>query len=979
MKKRLFILLLFTAQLVWGAEYFQQHVSYQVQAKLHHLQHRLSVSEKLIYTNHSPDTLSTIWFHLYFNKFRKGAFTEDGVPRKEDDGYLAIDSLHQDGRLSYDIDIDHTLMSVNLNRALAPGDSICFDFDYHAQLPHAEGRYGFLGDHNDVGNWLIVPVVYDRDGWHLHQHIDSEFYQEWGDFDVALTVPRGFIVGASGDLLNADSALRDTAASIYQWRKENPHDTLQTTLWQYRARNVTDFAWTTDPDYRYYSKTWQGITVNYLIMRANYAAWKKEIGAGLGVMRILSQLIGPYPYKQITVADTYIQAGGMEYPNIVFINTWATPRRDPAYFRAVVIHEIAHNWFYGLLASNQTEFEWQDEGFTQFAEIVVMEKLYGRYRNLGHATDGLAGMFYAIDQNDRDESMYHYLRYARSGREIDPINTMPDRFRAGLNIAQYDKMATVLAMLEDVLGTRLFWQGMQNYYKAWNHKHPQPHDFIRTMEQTAGRPLKWFFDEWIYEVRTLDLAVDGFRQQKVRTGYAASVNLENKSDISMPFDLLFVMKNGDSLRMRVPVQPYGRRISGKNYLPYWHFSNKKYTVRILLDHALQRVVIDPDGHLADIDRRNNSSDWFSGLKRAFMRPRLRMPALDAYSGELWPSLLYNDPQGVLPGLLFEGSYLNSTDFIRGQVYFATRTKRFDFRLRYRRPLTTRANGLWHWINVYDQSGLRGASYGWEWHAPGHDVMQAKLQIYDAYRPQYLAGPWQNGKNILADAAYTTSLWNSALRLHGRSTLSGSDFDFSLLELAYSKTFHPMNNALTVGLRLGAGFGNTPVQEQYNLAGANALRRFENPWYRSKGALPVSLQRNGHAVLGETARVRGAGLNVPFGVLNGKNLSVLSMDLELPSLFDALSVPFLDRFENYFFADFGAVWQNRLPGLNRFYKSAGISLRMDMPYWATRFSGLRDVQMDFPVWMDYPEKTEKSLAFRWQFSLEFALERTPFFD
>ncbi|MCP4412246.1 MAG: M1 family metallopeptidase, partial [Gammaproteobacteria bacterium] len=207
-------------------------------------------------------------------------------------------------------------------------------------------------------------------GWHLHQHMDNEFYQEWGDFKVNITVPKGFILGATGNLINSDEAMQDTTKEVRDWFLHNMDDTTSTTTWKYEAHNVHDFAWSADPDYRYITRSWDGIDVHYLVMDENYESWKKETLAGYGSVRFLSEKFGRYPYDQITVADTYIDAGGMEYPGIVFINTNYNPDYYQSYFRGVVIHEIAHNWFYGLLGSNQTEFEWLDEGFTQFAEIL---------------------------------------------------------------------------------------------------------------------------------------------------------------------------------------------------------------------------------------------------------------------------------------------------------------------------------------------------------------------------------------------------------------------------------------------------------------------------------------------------------------------------------------------------------------------------------------------------------------------------------
>ena len=256
-----------------------------------------------------------------FNTYMEDAYMVDGTLRRQTAAYIKLDTIKINDNVTTDYDIHRTLLQLNLSSRLNPGDSINFYFGFTSKLPYASGRYGYLGSHYDVANWFPTPVVYDKEGWHLHQHIDNEFYQEWGDFKVDITVPKGFIVGATGNLINAEIAMQDTSKEVRDWYLHNIEDTTSTTTWQYEAKNVHDFAWTTDPEYRYISGNWNGINVHYLVMRYNYEYWKKEFKAGLESVKFFSEMVGRYPYDQITIADTYITSGGMEYPNIVFINT----------------------------------------------------------------------------------------------------------------------------------------------------------------------------------------------------------------------------------------------------------------------------------------------------------------------------------------------------------------------------------------------------------------------------------------------------------------------------------------------------------------------------------------------------------------------------------------------------------------------------------------------------------------------------------
>lgn len=974
--KRFIILLLMVplCRLTQARSYFQQEVAYDIDARLNPIEHTIHADEGFMYVNNGPDTLNTLYFHLYMNRYKQGAFHPEQGVRQETIGEIVIEKMWQNGACVKDYIIDRTLMRVPLHRALLPGDTLYMRFEFTVHLPPAAGRYGYNGDHHDVGNWYVTPVVYDQNGWHLHQHIENEFYQEWGRFDVRLTVPKGFVVGATGNLQNPDSALTDTTRAVHEWFVNHPDDSTHFTTWHYIAERVHDFAWTADPEYRYYTESIRGVQVHYLVMRSNYEAWIKEIRAGTGAVEWLSKLVGPYPYKQITVADTYIHAGGMEYPQIVFINTWLGPRFSVSFFRAVVIHEIAHNWFYGLLASNQTEDEWMDEGFTQFMEIEIMERLYGVRGNMNGNMHGAPWMrHFQVDIDDRGGSMRNYLRSVLRPVEVDPVFTMPDHFRGGISVASYDKTAVILAMLENVLSKDLFWKAMRAYYRRWHYRHPQPRDMIRVFEDVAGRPLKWFFDQWLRSIRTYDVAVEKVDVRKQGGAYINRIELANKGDIYMPLDLLCVLENGDSLLYRVPIDSFGRRVDSRRYLPYWYFTEKLYKAVIRTASPVVRVVADPEKRLADINRLNNSNHVLPPQKITFMRSVLSFPPLDAYAWEVWPTAIYGTDEGIKPGLRFDGAYLNIRHRITGAVYQPLKKQAPDGFIRYNDPLTFISRRLQWRAQLFRIDGIAGVSARMSWRDGRRYAVNFTGEWYKAFKhfsPE-TGIPEKDVTAIGAEWIGSDTDWG-VWRMRVSGSTYGSAFTFLKSEATYHNSWQAGKGDYTLILngRLGFSRGILPGWDRFVLYGANGRTWFNNPWYR---AVDFS-ENNSRLYMKQGAAVRGSQLTGEAVALQGGQVAQLSLDLLVPSAFRALS----GNLDNRLFFDTGLVWDNTFRPENRVI-SAGFELHYRPPYLFSQLFGLNNVVAGFPLYVSHKGYVQRALAWRWLVSLEWNMDRTPFFD
>jgi len=963
--------------------YFQQHVCYSIDAELNTRDKTIRAAQSLIYTNNSPDTLDRIYFHLYMNRFREGAQTETGRPRQSTSAWIEIDSLKLGDAAIDDYEINSTLMRLPLAQPLLPGDSLQLSFNYRVKLPYADSRFGHAGDHFDVGNWYVTPVVYDRDGWHLNQHVENEFYQEWGNFRVNITVPKGFILGATGKLLNEAEAMQDTARSVRRMHLYEGMDSVPTTTWQYEARNVHDFAWTADPGYKIIDYKVDSTRVRFLVMPENYQSWLDNSAFIEECLRFFNREFSPYPYNNLTIADTYITAGGIEYPQIVFINTFAGPRYELSYWRAVVIHEVAHQWFYGLLASNQSEDEWLDEGFTAWAEVIAMEHIFGTHNNYAPSDFNWLVRTFGFERDDRQDMTLNYLEWTKSGGEQDPIDTNPDYFRDGVYISQYDKMALVLEMLRDVLGDDKFSAAMRAYCREWQFRHPSTRAMKRSFSRVTGQDLDWFWEQWLHSTRQLDLAVDGFSHFYKNDSLFARINLSSQADAFMPFDLLLRDSSGNSLLYRVSQDVFARPRRDRIYLEPWPFNSRQYSVDIPLTRRLASVEIDPGEKLLDVNRLNN----LKGAIRTYlyaMKPQSYAPPTDGYMWELWPIVFYNDIDKLKAGTGLYGNYVNSDHLIHLKLWLNSYTQKADFYADYRHPLRFLSPALRQTISGYKLEGHAGASLSWSFTKDDASYYNLFLRHHYHSDPRYPASAWETGtfNKIGLEYSRVSSLLNNrqSIRFDAilENSLAGSKKRFSKLQLKYRHTFYSefWDYSLSLSAHLGISSTTTPLQERFNLAGANGMDEFDHPLYRSKGTLPVHFEREGNFYIPDGAGVRGAS----FGrnALN-VNMAAISLDWQFPSPLAVLPWRLFNKFDTGLFADAGTAYSTEIPGISAWQRSMGVSVSYNQFSVLREISGLDLIRMDFPLWLEQPaNSTEKRWQWRWLLYIGIDIGRSPFF-
>ncbi len=355
---------------------WQQRVAYNIEARLDTVGHKLYASQHLRYFNNSPDTLNAVWFNLYPNAYRDDNtfFAREAEQqedyrfrrsRPEDRGYIEISSvLVSDILTEFKYGEDPTLASLKLPVSLAPGDSVDFSFDFTVKVPKFFSRMGHSGNHYEISQWYPKIAVYDAKGWHADgYHYIGEFYGDYGSFQVGLTVPKDFKIGSTG-------------SEVYGMRRQWSAGKDSIGYHLFTAENVHDFAWCADSEYIPTTEQHGETTIIILTRPKDREKWKNVMQYAKDALDYYGRWYGEYPYFTLTICDGDMSAGGgMEYPNMVIVSTG-----EDQYTRTlemVVMHEIGHQWFYGMLGNNEMDEPWLDEGINSFSEQRYFEEKYG--------------------------------------------------------------------------------------------------------------------------------------------------------------------------------------------------------------------------------------------------------------------------------------------------------------------------------------------------------------------------------------------------------------------------------------------------------------------------------------------------------------------------------------------------------------------------------------------------------------------------
>lgn len=584
-----------------GAQtYWQQEVEYTMAVNMDIDDYTYEGVQKLVYTNHSPDSLKKVFYHLYFNAFRPGSemairqdnaadintrfdIDLDSIPA-ESEGRLEVFNLKQDGT-PVDSESSETILEVTLNKPLPPGSKTVFTLEFKGKVPQlirSAGKNSSEGVALSMAQWYPKMAEYDYDGWNAAPYLGREFHGVWGDFDVTITLDKSYIVAASGYLQNADDI-----GYGYSDRKR-PKSKKGNISWHFVAPNVHDFTWAADPNYIHDIHPGpNGVDLHFFYKNdeAIINNWKKLQPHTAELMRFYNKNIGPYPYKQYSVVQG--GDGGMEYAMLTLI----TGGRDYRSLFGVTAHELAHTWFQHILATNEMKHEWMDEGFTSYI-CTLAEDLIIEENKPFPLEDSYAG----------------YLYLATSGIEM-PQSTNANRYNHNMayESTAYDKGAVFLAQLGYIIGPRALANTLKEYYQKFKFTHPTPNDFRRVAEHMSNIQLKWYLTDWTQTTNRIDYSIDSIEKKGEKT----HVFLKRKELMPMPLDVLVNYKDGTQEVFYIPIA----LMRGTKENPYavkwriledWSWANPNYD--FFIDRPLdgiESIIIDPTFLMADIDRSDN--------------------------------------------------------------------------------------------------------------------------------------------------------------------------------------------------------------------------------------------------------------------------------------------------------------------------------------------------------------------------------------
>jgi hypothetical protein len=587
-----------------GPRYWQQWADYRLEAELNPVSKRLSGKGTITYQNRSPDVLKEVYVHLLHNIFGPNSRHNTDIPwavEGVDLSRVAVQGQElkrqsEESQTGYQV--DGTVMRIQLPKPLPPGGSIPLEFTWRLRIPpDGAPRGGQDGEVFYISYWYPQMAVYDDvNGWQIDQYLgNAEFYMGYGNYDVALTVPAGWLVNATGRLQNGaevlspqtrarlDSASRSSRV-VHVVTEADREPGKATTAgangkltWRFRAENVRDVAWGTSSRYLWDAThavvgdaTGDGrpdTSAIYSFYRPEQrlSHWDRSARYSRHSIEFFSRYLSPYPYPHMSAVDGPTSCGGMEYPMMTCIGgQW-----DTLGLYEVTTHEIGHMWFPMIVGSDEKRFAWMDEGLTQFDQSQAM-----------------GDFFKGFDDEARNRK--NYLDIAEMGNEVE-LMRHGDRYPtyASYGVASYYKPASVLVALRGVLGEATFHKAYTEYIRRWSYKHPSPYDLFHTFEDVSGKDLTWFWRTWFFETWKLDQAIDTVST----AGDSLEVMLENRGKAPMPVFLAVTRANGVVDRRTIPAD-------------VWFSGERRHAIRIPRQPAVKSIEIDTARDFPDLDRSN---------------------------------------------------------------------------------------------------------------------------------------------------------------------------------------------------------------------------------------------------------------------------------------------------------------------------------------------------------------------------------------
>jgi hypothetical protein len=584
-------------------------VHYEIDAKYDATKHTIDANEVLTYHNVTGQALDHFPFHLYQNAFQpKATFVREAkLTGSRDSGYQKWEDKFYGSEEIKSIEVvgqgdvtstlqyvapddgnkdDKTVADIRVPKPIPPNAYVQFKISFHDQMPETQARSGWKRDFMLGGQWFPKVGVFWHGAWNCHQyHATTEFFADFGVYDVKLTVPQYEVIGASGvEVANVN----------------NPDGTKTVT---YHGDDIHDFAWTVSPRYKVREATYQSqmgpIKLRFLMQPAHWDQAERHEKITRETLDRFEKWYGPYPYKTLTVVDPEPDsaAGGMEYPTFITGDTnWFMPE-GLELPEVVVEHEFGHQYWYGMVATNEFEDAWMDEGINSYTEVKVLDSILGKNTSILNLMGATA--------SEREEQRGSYIGAA----DYDAIaekayDYYDDRSYGGVT---YGKTASVLLTLEGIIGEDTMAKAMHTYFMKYRFTHPTKEDFLKTIEEVSGKDLRWYFNQAVYGTQVMDYEVrriestpvNWFEEEKkdqknakkdADTVYQSTVWLHRKEDFVMPVEIEIKFSNGEKIR------------------EHWDGQSRWTKFTYQKKAKMESAELDPD-HTVQIDRNNFNNSY----------------------------------------------------------------------------------------------------------------------------------------------------------------------------------------------------------------------------------------------------------------------------------------------------------------------------------------------------------------------------------
>jgi hypothetical protein len=555
--------------------------SYRIEVSLDVQTKQLSGRERVSFLNSTRQSVDTLFLHLYPNAFRNDSttlmkespFRERIKGEDQYRGFIDIQMVKTSSGLDLSEKkiIEETLMRLPLFDPLLPGQSIDLDIEFTVKLPRMLLRMGYSGDDFMIAQWFPKMAVLQEDGlWNAHQyHYKGEFFADFGDYRVSITLPQEYMVGATGRLVEENKISDSTKTMVF------------------RAKCVHDFAWAASPDYQVIKREVEGIEVSYFFKPEHSDSAGRILDYAEFSLQYYDSLFGAYPLNHFTIVDAKIGPGGgaMEYPALVTIMPSQASRELLKQDAMIIFHETAHQWWYGMVASNEFEEAWLDEGFAEYSTRRALEEKFGE--------GGSIAQLWGVSLKEKELAKLGYV----FNPQVDPIVTKSWEFRNGGSYRSniYFKASLVLETLRNYLGAERMNLLLKEYFQRYKFKHPTTGDFVGVVVEYGGKETGEWLQQLLYGTGVCDYQVSHIESLPVgenvgdSSGYLTRVELGRLGEVIIPVEVEIELENGEKIRRS------------------WDGKERWYRIEIETAFRIKSAVVDPDEKIAlEINVNNNS-------------------------------------------------------------------------------------------------------------------------------------------------------------------------------------------------------------------------------------------------------------------------------------------------------------------------------------------------------------------------------------